>query len=577
MKELSMNSPHRILLSGFTAVCLFSLILPSSLIAQSTNRQVGTQFEVTADPVVPRPDEQPCVVPLFAGYTFAHFSDTTQTFQFAPPSNCQGPWKKVVFEIDFSENGGAQFDRTASVYIANANVYFGTTPEPLAVLTNTWHVERDITDYSALLATPQTGTIVLGNCTTDCPPPYNTLNGVFTVSANLEFYPANQDSDDKDKKHRERLPDVVLPLEQTNSGGGINLPAFLFLPTDQFSTTFTLPTNIERVYLDVVSQSQSTDEQWFACFPDDLSNINLVYGCGHTDFRETEISIDGQPAGLSPISPWVYTGFLPDQWVPSPGIQTLDFVPYRVNLTPFASLLNDGNPHTVSLSMFNDDSYFAETASLLLFLDKGSTQVTGALTKNTLAAPSPVVTEKLQGTSTVTGTIDVKSDRRFTIAGYVNTSHGKVSTSINEHQDFMSRQTIDFDTVNFTVLDQQTAVRTKVSTVTTVSDNDGTRVTQHDFSFPIDVDFTFPVPSALFGFTVATAQKYDTNDKVSENGDLRRFSSVTDKGSATDVSPAISAQDFTEFNSDGFFYDCRIASRNNTLTKVSQGCNPDKK
>jgi hypothetical protein len=84
------------------------------------------------------------------------------------------------------------------------------------------------------------------------------------------------------------------------------------------------------------------------------------------------------------------------------------------------------NPHTVALSIFNDDSYFAETASLLLYLDQGSTNVTGALTKNTLTSPSPVVTENLQGTAAVTGTIGVTSDRSFTIAGYVNTSHGKV-------------------------------------------------------------------------------------------------------------------------------------------------------
>ena len=102
---------------------------------------------------------------------------------------------------------------------------------------------------------------------------------------------------------------MVLPLEQSNGSGGLNLPAYVYLPTDQFSTTFTLPTNVERAYLDVISQSQSTDEQWYGCFPNDLSAINEVYGCGNTDFRETEITIDGQPAGISPSFPWVYTGF----------------------------------------------------------------------------------------------------------------------------------------------------------------------------------------------------------------------------------------------------------------------------
>jgi hypothetical protein len=560
----------------FIALLVAFLMSSATLLAQSTNRQIGTQFTVTADPLVPRPAEQPCVVPLFANYQFAFFSESTQTFEFTPPGNCSGPWEKVVFEADFSENGGIQFDRTASVYMANANLYFGTTPEPLATLTNTWHVERDITAYSALLATSQQGTIVLANCTTDCPPPYNTyLNGVFTVNADLEFYPAEKSHHGRDGRDQ-RPPDQVLPLVQSNGSGGVNLPATLSSPTDQLATTFTLPANTERANLDVVSQSQSNDEQWYACFPNDLSNINEVYGCGNTDFRETEITIDGQPAGIAPVSPWVFTGFLPDQWVPIPAAQTLEFVPYRVNLTPFASLLSNGQPHTIALSVFNDDSYFSATASLLLFLDSGSTQITGAVTKNTLTSPSPVVTEDLQGTSTVTGTINVTSNRNFTIAGYVNTSHGKVSTKVSERQNFSGTQTIDFDTVNATVLDQNTAVETSLSSETTVSSAEGTIVTKHDYSFPITVDFIYPVSSALFGFTVATTQKYQTSSQLLLDGNLIHSASLTNAVSATDVSPASSSQQYTSSDSDGASYSCHIATASNILTSVSRGCSPDK-
>jgi len=566
-----MTSPtRRFRLLSFITLLSVSLFASVVLSAQSTNRQVGTQFEVTADPLVPRPHEKPCVVPLFTAYQFAHFSDSSQTFEFTPPANCSGPWQKVVLEADFSENGGIQFDRTASLYLANTNLYFGTTPEPLAALTNTWHIERDVTDYSALFAIPQQGTIVLANCTNDCPPPYNTfLNGVFTVNANLEFYPARGGDERSPMK---RTPDQVLPLTQTNSSGGINLPATLGSPTDQLSTTFTLPTNTEQAYLDVVAQSQSLDEQWYGCLPNDLAAINEVYGCGNTDFRETEVTIDGQPAGIAPVSPWVYTGFLPDQWVPMPGAQTLDFVPYRVNLTPFASLLSNGQPHTVAISVFNDAGYFSATASLLLFVDARSSQVTGALTKNTLTGPSPVVTENLQGTSTVTGTVGVTSNRNFTIAGYVNTSHGKVSTSVAQHQNFSSTQTIDFDTVNFTVLDQNTTVKNKVSSTTTVTGREGTTVTRDNFSFPIAVDFIYPVPSATFGFTVATAQKYQADHQILRGGDAAYSSAVTNSVKASDVSPASSSQTYTMFDSEGAFYNCHIASANNILSIVSQGC-----
>jgi len=544
-----------------------ALTLAVPAFAQSTNRQIGTSLTATADPVVSRPHLQPVSSRSSPNYQFAFFSQTAQNFSFNPPAGCSGPWQKVVLEINFSENAGRQFDRTASLFLGNNNLYFGTTPEPIHSSTNAWHIERDVTDYSALLTSAQQGTFVLANCTTDCGAPYNTLlNGVFTVSADLEFYPGYG------KSPVPRTPDLVLPMVQTNSGGGINFPANVFQPTDQLTTTFNLPQNIEGAYLDVIAQSQNVDEQWYACFPNDLSGINEVYGCGNTDFRETEISIDGQPAGIAPVSPWVYTGFLPDQWRPIPAVQTLDFVPFRVNLTPFVGMLNDGNPHTIALSVFNNDFYFSMTSSLLLFLDSGSSQVTGTVTQNTLTLPSPAVSENLQGTSTVTGAIGVTSNRNFTIAGYANTSHGQVATSLTQQQNFTSTQTIDFDTVNGSVIDQNTSVQNSVLSSTTVSDNTGSTTTQELFSFPISVDFIAPVANSLFGFTVATSQKYQDSKLTLVNGHLWTYTAVTNAAQASDVQPPSSSQHYTYVDLKGQSYDCKIASTNNVLTSVSTGC-----
>jgi Peptide N-acetyl-beta-D-glucosaminyl asparaginase amidase A len=560
-------TPSRSVKLPFVLILLSILSFASPLQAQSKNRLIGTSLTVTADPLVMRPHTKSCVQTLFSNFQFALFSDTTQNFQFAPPADCPGPWKKVVLDIDFSENAGRQFDRTAEIYLGNTNLYFGTTPEPIRTATNTWHIERDITDYSALLVNPQAGFMILQNCTTDCPAPYNTLlTGVFTVSARLEFYSTPGESP------APRVADEVLPLVQTTTGGGTNFPAFLFSPSDQLATTFTLPQNIERAYLDVIAQSQSVDEQWFACFPNDLSAINDLYGCGNTDFRETEVTIDGQPAGIAPVSPWVYTGFLPDQWRPIPAVQTLDFVPFRVNLTPFAGMLNDGNPHTISLSVFNDDFYFTAAASLLLYLDHGSSQINGALTQNTLASPSPVVNENLQGTSEVTGNIGVTSSRKYQIAGFVNTSHGPVSTAISEQQNFSSTQTIDFDVVNFTVLNQKTSVQTRVASKTTIRSDEGVTVTQENFSFPITVNVIFPVANSNFGLTVATQQKYQSSKAVWHDGELAAFTSTTNLARASDVAPFSSSQSYRSLTLDGAPYDCEIASADNVLTFVSAGC-----
>lgn len=539
--------------------------LCANVFAQSTNRQVGTQFTVTADPLVQRPHTPSCVAQLFSNFQFALFSETNQTFSFTPPANCAGPYDKVVLDVDFSENAGIQFDRTASIYLGNANIYFGTTPEPLQNATNTWHIERDLTDYSALLADPQQGTIVLQNCTgQDCGSAFSFLNGVFTVSAKLEFFPAPGHSP------APRTADVVLPMTQSNGGSGLNLPIFLTLPPNSVSNTFNLPTNIEEAYLDVVSQSQQADEQWYACFPNDLSAINDFFGCGNTDFRETDIAIDGVPAGIAPVSPWVFTGFLPDEWTPIPGAQTLDFVPYRVNLTPFAGLLSNGQPHSITLTVFDQNFLFTESASLLLFLDHGASQVTGEVTQNTLNAASPVVTENVQIASTATGTIGVAQNRNFTIAGFVNTSHGKVSTSVAQQQNFSSSQAINFDITNGNFFDQSTSLQNNLNTLTKVSSDDGELVTSESFSFPINVNVAFP--AGTFGFTAATTQNFHSSKLLLHNGNVEDFSSANNTVTASDVLPPSSSQHYTALDMRAPAYDCEIVTNNNVLTSVSKGC-----
>ena len=180
---------------------------------------------------------------------------------------------------------------------------------------------------------------------------------------------------------------------QSNGQGGFNEPAFLHTSTDQVATTLTLPRNIERAYLDVITQSQSNDEFWYSCVPNDVAGP--LQSCGGTAFREAEVSIDGQPAGVAPVYPWIYTGGVdPFLWEPTPGVQTLNFVPYRVDLTPFAGVLSNGQMYTVALSVFNANNYFAATATLLVYLDHHSKQVTGEVFANTVGtAPNRSISD----------------------------------------------------------------------------------------------------------------------------------------------------------------------------------------
>jgi hypothetical protein len=424
MIRFSLPTLSKFLIAG-GAIATLSLCGVAQTRTAPSTPQIGSANTVTADPPVPRPNTQPCTVQLFSNVEFNNFSP--KPFTYTPPADCPGPWAKVVFQADYNITAGRQFDRTANIWIGGVNVYFGTTAEPSANVARSWHIESDLTDYSSLFTAAHAGEADLGNL----------VNGTFTSvlfgSASLQFYPLTQ------HQQAPRTADLVLPMSAGATGGSVDLVS----PSDQNTQTFTLPTNIERAYLDVIAQSQAGDEFWYTCVPNGVAFE--LESCGSTAFREVEVAIDGQPAGVAPVYPWIYTGGIdPFLWRPIPGIETLNFSPYRVDLTPFAGPLSDGSkPHQVAFSVFNNGNHFSTAGALLLYLDAASTQVTGAVTKNTIGTANPGVAENLSTASdgTVTGTVSVTSSRTFELAGFVKTSHGEIRTDVSQTIDFSSVQT----------------------------------------------------------------------------------------------------------------------------------------
>ena len=555
-------------LPSLAFVLPFSLFLSPPTQAQDPPPVIGSQNTVTADPPVTRPHEQPCIVQLFSGFQFVDFS--IRIYQYTPPAACPGPWEKVVFTADFNVTAGRQFDRTAVINLGNVNIYFGTTPEPRHNLSPSWHVERDETDYSALFESPQSGQVILGNIVN------STFTGVISGSAALEFYPAKHERRQDDPA---RTPDHVLPLVQSNAEGGINEPAFLFTPTDQLATTFSLPSNVERAYLDVITQSQIGDEFWYTCVPNDVSSA--VQSCGGTAFREAEVSVDGQPAGVAPVYPWIYTGGVdPFLWEPIPAVQTLNFVPYRVDLTPFAGILSNGQPHTIALSVFNSNNYFSATATLLIFQDHSSQQVTGAVTENTIGnAPTPSVNENLvtDSSGAITGSVTTFSSRNFKVEGYTNTSHGKVNTEVRQTINFKNIQNFTINTAQYI---QDISQDTDVESQTITWSGFGSFVSLETFHYPLTMNIGLNfAPDGSFDqqTTVSQAFKLDllspffagfVENEVNSTDTLNFDSS----GALAGNTGAKSSQSYNSFNTRGRRYSCSLASENNVLTSFTQGC-----
>jgi hypothetical protein len=543
--------------SLFLALAAVGLAMPG--LAAPT---VGSSNPATADPSVPRPATTPCAVQLYSNVTFADFSPKPYTY--TPPAACPGPWAKVVLEADFSVTAGRQFDRTAQIALAHTNIYYGTTAEPSSTVSPSWHVERDLTDYSALFRAAQTGEVNLGNLVD------STYTGIITGSARVLLYPTGAHA------AAPRVPDAVLSLS-TDPGGA----SLLATKASVLAPTLTLPTNIEGAYLDVVAQSQSNDEFWYTCVPDDVASE--LESCGGTSFREAEVTIDGQPAGVAPVYPWIYTGAIdPPLWRTIPGVQTLNFSPYRVDLTPFAGVLGNGHPHQVGVSVYNANNYFLVAAALLLDLDAHASHVTGAVTQNTLAAVQPPTVQENLATApdgTVTGTVTVGSNRQFTIAGYVNTSHGRVDTTVRQALSFSNKQQFTVGNNYIQNINQSTQIVGSVDSRQGFLTN---HVDQH-FSYPLTLVYSFLVNADGSGAqTVTVDQRRDTQE--AQLGVLFPFLSAgltsnevktTDtilfdaSGNETGFQNRNSSQTYNALGTDGTCYGRTITSASGVLTAVT--------
>ena len=521
---------------------------------------IGTRTVADAELLVARPATTPCTVSLFANQEFAGF--TPVALSYAPPSSCPGPWAKVVLQADYQVSAGRQFDRTAVIDLAGVNVYFGTTMEPGSATARAWHVERDVTDVSALLQSAQAGEAILGNVVD------STYTGRIFGSASLVFYPVGRDA-------------PAAPAPQTVVALAPSLTALS--PTNPtLVKTLTLPRNVERLALDVIAQSQASDEFWYTCVPD--ADANALQSCGGGAFREVEVSIDGAPAGVAPVFPWIYTGGInPALWTPVPGVQTLNFQPSRIDLTPFAGQLDDGQPHTITVQVFGAQDNFSVTGTLLAWRDPGARVLSGAVTQNTLSTPIVKVDDHglvIDG-SNANGRVKIASRRDYRIAGTLHTSHGPVTTIVDQTMKFENVQ--DFaitDTAYSQKIGQHTDVRTDITTF----DEHGASLRTTHASYPLAVDYvqTLSGNAVVVATTISQRRKVEerregsheepwarTSDEVVAPHATTAYDQTT--GAATTTNSASSQRVHVEDSRLGC-YDRTIAVTANAVSAVKDGC-----
>ncbi|WP_447035417.1 peptide-N4-asparagine amidase [Streptomyces sp. DSM 118878] len=398
--------------------------------------EFGTDWHdpVTAAPAVKKPHTKSCAVTVAE----AQFKDfTPYTGDYAPPRGCGDRWGKVVLRLD-GKVKGRQYDRLGYLRIGGVEVLRTSTPEPSADGI-TWSVEKDVTRYSETLRQNRSVEMLIGNVVNE------TYTGVIDVKATLTFYERDKDTGATPDKtgtgskpegsgtgSKPEKADAGSKPEKAGAGSSGAVPDRVLPLGDDSSLT--TPRNSERIVAEVYATGSGggCEEYWYLTVPD-----AAPYSCkaDQGPYREVQVKVDGQLAGIAAPFPTVWTGGWsnPFLWYVIPGPRAFDIKPIEYDLTPFAGLLNDGRPHKVEVSVVGvpkAQTGWSVPVNVLVWQDERSEHVTGKLTRHDVG---PLANDATYTPASTTGSahrLDTKGGHRLTVSGQVNTSHGRVTTSV---------------------------------------------------------------------------------------------------------------------------------------------------
>ncbi|MGW7607659.1 peptide-N4-asparagine amidase [Streptomyces sp. NPDC054766] len=344
---------------------------------------------VTAAPPVGRYAAPSCEVTL-AEAQFRDFTPYTGTY--TPPTGCGDHWSKVVLRLE-GKVKGRQFDRLGYLHVGGVEILRTSTPEP-SPDGIAWSVEKDVTRYSDTFRRSRDVEMLIGNVVDD------TYTGVLDVKATLTFYAGRPAT----------TPDRVLTLQDG---------------------TLTTPRNSERVIAEVYATGSGggCEEFWYLTVPD-----TAPYSCkaDNGPYREVQIKVDGQLAGIAQPFPTVWTGGWsnPFLWYVIPGPRAFDVRPIEYDLTPFAGLLDDGRPHRIDVSVVGvpeGQTGWSLPVNVLVWQDARRAHVSGAL----IRAEAGDLANSSTYTPGSENRVDTTGRHRLTVAGYLDTSHGRVLTTVS--------------------------------------------------------------------------------------------------------------------------------------------------
>ncbi|KAI1091468.1 hypothetical protein F5B19DRAFT_262821 [Rostrohypoxylon terebratum] len=324
---------------------------------------------------------------------------------YSPPESCS--FTTTIFNLSVVSSG-RQFDRLATLWLGDIEIWRTSTAMPTQSGIH-WSFEKDMTIWHPLLTQNQKIIFDLGNLIDG-----DRYTGYFNVTIEALYYDDRHFSGFHPAEH-------IYPISTSSSSN--NTTSLFSLPGDGGSVNLILPRNVKTAVVSVMASGNGEEEFWFTNVPTEYvhtfpSNDGWLYP--YSPFREVQVLIDGQLAGVSWPFPILFTGGVdPGAWRPIVGIDAFELSPFEIDITPWLGLLTDGRPHTFQLRVVGFDASTEDgvgpvgenwwvSGSVFVWLDDTAEQTTSDSFHSEVTKPSfgfhPIVGTAISDNGTVTNT-----------------------------------------------------------------------------------------------------------------------------------------------------------------------------
>lgn len=336
---------------------------------------------------------------------------------------------------------GRQFDRLGLMYLGDIEVFRTSTAEPTkdGIV---WTYIKEMDQYNILWKNKQKIIFDLGNLVNEI------YTGSFNTTLVATFFTVSEPRPSAD---------LILPISAGKSSDSAG--SSFSLPDQVASVEYKLPQNINRAVVSISACGQAREEFWYTNVLS--SNIDTFADAGgsldgYSPFREVQLLIDGQIAGVSWPFPVIFTGGIaPGLWRPIAGIDAFDLREHEIDITAWLPLLCDGAPHRFEIRVvgLDDDgtghatlsktvgSNWVVTGKIFIFLDKNGFVTTGS--SPAVIAPLPQVRISSTVTTSSTGAnetliYETRVSRDLYVVSSILTSDGFYFVNWTQHLSYSS-------------------------------------------------------------------------------------------------------------------------------------------